>query len=93
MRVIEAWLAETGWGSHDTLMSTNEDEGGGNDKGSEDGRSDGNSEDEVSEDNASSNSTMGSDRASSPDIDPDVEYASSENDEDTMDGEYGFSSL
>lgn len=40
-----------------------------------------------------SNSTMDSDRGRDSEVDPDAEYASSEGDEETMDGRYGFSGL
>ena len=99
MRAVEVWLAETGWGSTDILTSVNEDislkeglEGAEDLKDSEDGNSGGDSEDEVSDGDVASNITH-SDVESNSDIDPDVEYLSSENDEETMDGEYGFSSL
>ena len=52
-----------------------------------------NSEDEVSEGDVGPNYALNSDGGSGTDIDPDIEYVSSENDKETMDGEYGFSSL
>ena len=96
MRAIEVWLAETGWGD-DSLIPTNRDD----DSGSEDStsgsaseeRSDGNSEDEVSEVDEESDHPTDSDEKSGSDIDPDIEYASSENGEETVDGEWGFSGL
>jgi hypothetical protein len=98
MRAIEVWLAETGWGSNDTLISTSEDADPEEDRedseAGEGGRNNsGNSEDEVSEVDAVSNCTTRSDEGSDLDVDPDIEYVSSENEEETMDGEYGFSSL
>jgi len=98
MRAIEVWLAETGWGSHDSPTFTNEDsdseEGSKDSEDNEDGRVGGNSEDEVPEDDAVSDSgTIGSEKEIDPDVDPDAEYLSSEDDEETMDGQYGFSSL
>lgn len=96
MRAIEVWLAETGWGSNDTPMSTNGDvsseESSEDSDSSEDSKSDGNDEGEVSED-AVSNGTIGSGEEHGSDVDPDAEYLFSENEEETMDGEYGFSSL
>jgi len=98
MRAIEVWLAETGWGSPDASTFTNEDsDSEGSSEDPEDNGDDGiggNSEDEVSEDDAVSDSgTIGSEQEIDPDVDPDVEYLSSEDDEETMDGQYGFSSL
>ena len=95
MRAIEIWLAETGWGSNDTLASTNEDADSAEDAEDSEGennRSDGESEDEVPEDDAVSNGTIDSDEGHSAELDPDAEV-SSENDEETLDGEYGFSGL
>lgn len=96
MRAIEVWLAETGWGSNDAPMSTNGDvsseESSEDSDSSEDSKSDGNDEGEVSED-AVSNGTIGSGEEHGSDVDPDAEYLFSENEEETMDGEYGFSSL
>lgn len=91
MRGIEIWLAETGWGSNDTPITTDGDvssEEGSEDSDSDDGNDDG----EVSED-AVSNGAIGSDEEHGPDMDLDAEYLFSENEEETMDGEYGFSSL
>jgi hypothetical protein len=100
MRAIEAWLAETGWGSDDTpTFDTNEDsdsEGSSEDSGdSEDDRTSRNSEDEVLEDDAVSlnSETTGSEQEIDPDVGSDVEYLSSDDGEETMDGQYGFSSL
>ena len=90
MRAIEVWLAETGWGSNDTQEDVDLEESEEDSEDDETSRTDGSSGDEVPEDDAVSNSTTDSDRES---IDLDAEYASSENDEETMDGEYGFSSL
>ena len=97
MRAVEIWLAETGWGSSDTLVSIDEDitnleEDAEDLEGSEGGEVGGDSEDEVPESDTTSDCTTGSDESSS-DIDPDVEYESSENGEETVDGEYGFSGL
>ena len=112
MRAIEVWLAETGWGSHDSPTFTNEDsdseEGSKDSEDNEDGRVGGNSEDEVPEDDrvggnsedgvpeddaVSDSGTVYSEQEIDPDVDPDAEYLSSEDDEETMDGQYGFSSL
>jgi len=104
MGAIEVWLAETGWGSNDTSLSVNEDvnlesgkeglDGTEDLEGSENSKSGGNSEYEGSEDEVSESGTApSSEEESGSDIDPDVEYMSSEGDEETMDGEYGFSSL
>jgi hypothetical protein len=93
MRAIEVWLAETGWGSNDALVSTNDSEEG-SEESSDDSEDEngGNPENEVSEDEVS-NGTVSSDEEHGSGIDPDAEYASSEDDEETMDGKYGFSSL
>ena len=95
MRAIEAWLAETGWGSNDALISTdiNSEESSESSDDSKDSRSDKNSEEEVPEGDTVSNSTVDSDKEHGTEVDPDAEYASSENNEETVDGEYGFSSL
>ena len=93
MWAVEVWLAETGWGSNDILVSIDEDTS--SEEATEDLEGieeDGGSEDEVSDGDAASNITH-SDEESNSDIDPDVEYLSSENEKETMDGEYGFSSL
>ena len=90
MRAIEVWLTETGWGSNDTLGPTNEDIDSGDaldDSEDNPGNGSGGSEDEVSE------GTTGSDEDHGSGTDPDTEHSSSENEEETMDGEYGFSSL
>ena len=96
MRAVEVWLAETGWGSNNTLASRDEDinleEDAEDLEGSEESKRSEDSENEVSDSDAASNITQ-SDEESNSDIDPDVEYVSSENEEETMDGEYGFSSL
>jgi len=99
MRAVEVWLAETGWGLNDILVSidkdTSSEEATEDLEAAEDLESieeDGGSEDEVSDGDAASNITH-SDEESNSDVDPDVEYLSSENEEETMDGEYGFSSL
>ena len=97
MRAIEVWLAETGWGSmNDTQASTSKDvdleESEEDSEDDEARRTDGSSGDEISEDDAASNST-GSDREIDLNIDPDAEYISSEDNEETVDGVYGFSSL
>ena len=95
MQAVEVWLAKTGWGSNDTLVSVDEDinleEVTENFEGAEDSKRSGGSEDEVPDDDAASTITH-SDEESDSDIDSDVEYVSSEDDEETMDGEYGFSS-
>ena len=97
MRAIKAWLAKTGWGSNNILIPTNNDinlKGDGNNSEHNGGSGGGdNSEDEVSEGDVGSNYASNSDGGSGTDVDPDIEYVSSENDEETMDGEYGFSSL
>jgi hypothetical protein len=99
MRAIEVWLAETGWGSNDGLIPAGRDDeleesgDSASESSSEERRRGGNSEDEVSEGDEESTHTADSDGESGSDIDPDIEYASSENDEETMDGEWGFSSL
>jgi hypothetical protein len=86
MRLIEVWLAETGWGANDDIISTNEDTDEEEDsKSSGDSTSDGDHEDDTV-----SNGTTDLD---SSDIDPDAENMSSENDEETIDGKYGFSGL
>ena len=95
MRAIEVWLAETGWGSDDwALLSTDEDTDS-TEEDSEDGGENGSdrgSEEEVPEDDMASNGTTSSDGEQSAGVDSDVEL-SSENDEETLDGEYGFSAL
>ena len=96
MRTIEVWLAETGWGSNDPLVSTDVDsseEDSEDSDNSEDNGSGGNPEDGMPEFDTASNSTMDSDRGRDSEVDPDAEYASSEGDEETMDGRYGFSGL
>ncbi|KAF9644427.1 hypothetical protein BDM02DRAFT_3190600 [Thelephora ganbajun] len=99
MRAIEAWLTETGWGSDDALAcnldSDADSEEEGEDSGdSKDGRSNGNSEDEVSDKcDALPDRTTYSDQESGSDMDPEAEYASGEDNEETLDGEYSFSGL
>ena len=97
MRAIEIWLTETGWGSSDALASANEDaeQEEGDEDESEDSEANakgGDSEDEVQEGDVVSNGVMSSDEEYNLDADPDIEL-SSENDEETLDGKYGFSAL
>ena len=94
MRTIEHWLAETGWGSNDTLISTDVDSEEDS-KGSDDSKDsdDGGSEDEVPQGDTTSNGTTDSDEERGSEVDPDAEYMSSENNEETIDGEYGFSGI
>lgn len=99
MRAIEIWLAETGWGSDDTIRPMGDDadldegdEGPGDEEDNEDPS--GNSEDEVifSDGDAVSDDT-GSDQEHLQDIDQDAEYEFDAENEDTADGEYGFTSF
>ena len=95
MRAIEVWLAETGWGSDDwALLSTDEDADSTEEDSEDSGENgnDGGSEEEVPEDDMASNGTISSDGEQSTDVDSDAELFS-ENDEETLDGEYGFSAL
>ena len=105
MRAIEVWLAETGWGADDALMSSsldsdtspedseddeNEDSGDGNaDDSNED------SQDETSNegDTSSNRTTESEDTDYSSDGDHDKLYATDEDNGETLDGEYGFTSL
>ena len=100
MRAIEVWLAETGWGSDNTPVPVSEDidpEDNGEDldviEGSKTDEGSRGSEDEMFEDDVASNTFSDSDRESDSDIDPNLEGMSSEEDEETMDGDYGFSGL
>ena len=94
MRAIESWLAETGWGSNDAYLPADEDivlEGGGEgSKNGEDGQTIGNGEDEVPEDEELDSDTE-PDQENRPDVDPDIEYLTSEDEEETLEGEFGFS--
>ena len=90
MRAIEVWLTKTGWGSNDTLVPTNEDvdsEDASDNSEDNPGNGSGDSEDEGSE------RTTGSDEDHSSGTDSDTKHSSSKNEEETMDGKYGFSSL
>ncbi|KAF9642248.1 hypothetical protein BDM02DRAFT_3193612 [Thelephora ganbajun] len=98
IRAIEVWLTDTGWGSDATLACNLDSDTGseeGEDSGdSEDGGSNGNSEDKVSgEGDVLSDCTKDSDQESGSDMDPEAEHASGEDNEETLDGEYGFSGL
>ena len=94
MRAIEAWLTETGWGSNDTLVPTDEDaESEDTPDDSEDDGNGGDPEDELVSEDTISSRTTGSDEDRDLGTDPDTEYSSSENEEETMDGTYGFSNL
>ncbi|KAF9783930.1 hypothetical protein BJ322DRAFT_1109780 [Thelephora terrestris] len=105
MRAIEAWLTETGWGADDSLMSTLSDSGSGSEDGEHDegkdsgdsheDNSEGDSQDEASnEGDTSSNHTTDSDADYSSDMDPDILHETDGDDnEDTLDGEYGFTGL
>lgn len=125
MRAIEIRLAETGWGSGDTLTSTNEDINSDEDNGNMESKGDSNSEeedmegkedseseednedmegkensendtgssgDEISEDSdAAESEHSDSVQEHHSDGDSDTEYVSDEEEEETMDGKYGFS--
>ena len=88
MRAIEVWLAETGWGSDDILASKDESESFNSNQSSED-----DGEDSTSA-NGDSDGEVGrsdSEQGDLSDVDPDAEDLSTEEDEETVEGEFGFS--
>src|ERR1700759_2644318 len=96
MRTVEAWLAKTGWGADDILMPepSDSDDSEATDPGLENKKDNSNagSEDEVSDEGrTSSNHTTDTD--DSLNNDPDTLYAIDEDNEETLEGEYGFSGL
>lgn len=90
MRAIEVWLTETGWGADNALFSDSDSEDSGHEDpgGGHTDNGDGHSEDEASSEGDTSSN--GTDHSSS-DTDPDTLYATDEDKEETLDGEYGFS--
>ena len=106
MHAIEVWLAETGWGADDALTSSPEDsdissEDGGDNKneGSCDSHEDNSNEDSQDKltsnegDTSSNRTTESEDTDYSSDGDHDKLYATDGDNGETLDGEFGFTSL
>lgn len=83
MRAIEAWLAKTGWGSDDTAARLDQSSGGD----SEDDGSSGRGSDDESD---RSSRTADSEQGDHSDHYADAENSSDEENEETIEGEFGF---